>query len=224
MIANEFTNTIFRCVDQQIVPQVPGATEAFQTCAVVGSTPGSLNVDGGNYIQQSYGYTRAHLWRNLGFCIAFALAYIAAAALFTELFDLSGSGGAATVFIRTKKAKKNAVEASKPTDEEKGPIEKAGGKEQAAKQTGLGGATSIFTFKDICYTVPTADGPKQLLDNVTGMVYPGKNTALMGASGAGKTTLLNTLALRHNPQQVSGEILIDGKPTTSAFARREPHS
>lgn len=147
LIANEFTGTLFQCVGQQIVPQVAGATEAFQTCAVVGSQPGSLTVDGGNYIQQSYGYTRAHLWRNLGICIAFALAYIAAAALFTELFDLSGSGGAATVFVRTKAAKKNAVEANKPTDEEKGPSEKSNGKDDAAKETGLGGATSIFTFK-----------------------------------------------------------------------------
>jgi len=42
----------------------------------------------------------------------------------------------------------------------------------------------------------------------------------MGASGAGKTTLLNTLSQRHDPHQVSGDMLIDGKPLTSAFARQ----
>src|SRR5699024_7906303 len=49
--------------------------------------------------------------------------------------------------------------------------------------------TSVFTWKNLSYTVKTPSGDRLLLDNVQGWVKPGNLTALMGSSGAGKTTL-----------------------------------
>ena len=44
-------------------------------------------------------------------------------------------------------------------------------------------------------------------------------TALMGMSGAGKTTTLDVLAQRKNIGVITGDLLVDGKPLGSSFAR-----
>lgn len=47
--------------------------------------------------------------------------------------------------------------------------------------------TDVFSWQHVYYTVPISGGEsRQLLDNVSGFVAPGKLTALMGESGAGK--------------------------------------
>ena len=49
----------------------------------------------------------------------------------------------------------------------------------------------IFTWQNIKYVVPVSGGEhRQLLDDVSGYVSPGKLTALMGESGAGKVNVL----------------------------------
>ena len=58
-----------------------------------------------------------------------------------------------------------------------------------------------------------------MLNDVFGYVKPGTLTALMGASGAGKTTCLDVLAQRKNIGVISGDVLVDGRPLTSDFAR-----
>lgn len=78
---------------------------------------------------------------------------------------------------------------------------------------------AIFTFQNIDYTIPYEGGERKLLQNVQGMVRPGKLTALMGASGAGKTTLLNTLAQRITFGTITGDFLVDGRPLPKSFQR-----
>jgi ATP-binding cassette subfamily G (WHITE) protein 2 (SNQ2) len=52
--------------------------------------------------------------------------------------------------------------------------------------------TDIFSWQNIKYVVPVSGGEhRQLLDNVSGYVSPGKLTALMGESGAGKVEALS---------------------------------
>ena len=46
--------------------------------------------------------------------------------------------------------------------------------------------TDVFTWHHLDYVVPVHGGRRQLLDDVSGYVAPGKLTALMGESGAGK--------------------------------------
>ena len=76
-----------------------------------------------------------------------------------------------------------------------------------------------FTWERVNYIVPVPGGERLLLHDVYGYVKPGTLTALMGASGAGKTTCLDVLAQRKNIGVVTGDVLVDGRPLDSDFAR-----
>lgn len=79
--------------------------------------------------------------------------------------------------------------------------------------------TSVFTWRDLTYTVKTSSGDRVLLDSVNGYIKPGTLGALMGSSGAGKTTLLDVLAQRKTDGQLSGKIHVDGRVLPLAFQR-----
>ncbi|KAJ9110600.1 hypothetical protein QFC22_006699 [Naganishia vaughanmartiniae] len=92
----------------------------------------------------------------------------------------------------------------------------------ASATTGGSIKGSTFTFKDVCYTVQADGKPKKLLDNVTGIVEPGRLTALMGASGGGvieddrasnKRLTLATTGI------VEGDMRLNGRPLESTFSR-----
>jgi lipoprotein-releasing system ATP-binding protein len=54
------------------------------------------------------------------------------------------------------------------------------------------------------------------LDILTGAelaIWPGQSVALIAPSGAGKSTLLHVAGLLEHPD--SGEVLVDGKPTST---------
>ena len=75
-----------------------------------------------------------------------------------------------------------------------------------------------FSFHHLNYFVPVGKGEtRQLLDDVSGYVPPGKLTALMGESGAGKTTLLNVLAERTTGGVVTGDRFMNGHPLPADF-------
>lgn len=78
---------------------------------------------------------------------------------------------------------------------------------------------SVFTWKDVEYSVPYRGGERKLLNRVSGYAKPGKMVALMGASGAGKTTLLNALSQRQSVGVLTGDMLVDGKPLSADFQR-----
>ena len=78
---------------------------------------------------------------------------------------------------------------------------------------------SIFTWRNLDYTVSTPNGPLQLLNKVHGWVKPGQLGALMGSSGAGKTTLMDVLAQRKTDGTITGSVLIDGSPLPLNFQR-----
>ena len=79
--------------------------------------------------------------------------------------------------------------------------------------------TSIFTWKNLTYTVKTPSGDRTLLNNVQGWVKPGMLGALMGASGTGKTTLLDVLAQRKTDGTICGIVLVDGRELPVSFQR-----
>ncbi|VDL50677.1 unnamed protein product [Hymenolepis diminuta] len=76
-------------------------------------------------------------------------------------------------------------------------------------------------FKDLVYAVFQGRGlePKFLLKSVSGYFKSGELVALMGPSGAGKSTLMNVLA-GFKTRNVSGQILVNGKPRNLALFRR----
>ncbi|KAI0132440.1 ABC drug exporter AtrF [Xylariales sp. AK1849] len=237
LMANEFYRLELPCVVPYLVPQGPDATPQYQSCALAGSSPGSTTVSGATYIQESFSYTRAHLWRNFGFLWAFFAFFLAIAMIGMELMKPNAGGAAVTIYKRGQvpKSLQKAIETGgrkkDARDEESGSstevnaagvdaenVEKQEERDKQAMQNVAKNET-IFTFQNISYTIPFQGGERKLLNQVQGFVRPGKLTALMGASGAGKTTLLNTLAQRINFGVVTGDFLVDGRPLPKSFQR-----
>ncbi|EAQ90162.1 hypothetical protein CHGG_06781 [Chaetomium globosum CBS 148.51] len=223
VMSSEFHGRLMECAPANLVPQGPGILPENQGCAVPGADAGTTNVLGDNYVGVQFGYTRANLWRNFGVVIAFAVLYLIVTVATTEFMSFGGSGGGALVFKGSKRTAKQI----KPTtaDEESGNVSGSSSSTEVPSSAdesafkGLTGSDRVFTWEDVIYTVPTAAGPKRLLNGVNGYAKPGVMVALMGASGAGKTTLLNTLSQRQTVGVVSGDMLVDGKPLGNDFQR-----
>lgn len=226
LMANEFYNLEIQCVPPYVVPMVPNADPRYQSCALQGSRPGSLTVNGADYIQVAYSYSRAHLWRNFGFIAAFFAFFVFLTALGMEMQKPNKGGGAVTIYKRGQvpKTVEKAMEAKeKPGDVESGKTEDSSAHNSSGSEDdnvkGVAKNETIFTWQNVNYTIPYEHGERALLQDVQGYVKPGKLTALMGASGAGKTTLLNTLAQRIRFGVVTGDFLVDGRSLPSSFQR-----
>jgi ATP-binding cassette subfamily G (WHITE) protein 2 (SNQ2) len=212
-----------QCAPGQLVPQGPGIDPAYQGCSLTGAQPNSHSVTGADYLSTSFNYSRSNLWRNFGVVIAFAVLYLIVTVIGTETLSFAKSGGGALVFKRSKRAKKAAKEDT--VDEEKvvsgdssGSSDTANATEEEALES-ISSSESVFTWKDVEYTVPYQGGERKILNGVNGYAKPGVMVALVGASGAGKTTLLNTLSQRQTMGVVSGEMLVDGKDLGKGFQR-----
>ncbi|KAI1398279.1 ABC-2 type transporter-domain-containing protein [Hypoxylon fuscum] len=232
VLTNELSNRVMECAPEQLVPQGPNVLPEYQGCALTGSRPNSRTVDGSEYLQAALNYSRTNLWRNFGVVIAFMVLYILVTVFATEMFNFSSEGGGALVFKKSQRAKKQALQAAAPSD-----VENSGGADSSGSSSTRGGnsqatpeeqketlerltkSDSIFTWRDVEYTVPYLGGQRKLLNKVNGYAKPGIMVALMGASGAGKSTLLNTLAQRQRVGVVSGEMFVDGKPLGTEFQR-----
>ena len=60
-------------------------------------------------------------------------------------------------------------------------------------------------FKDVCFTYPNHE--KEILKNISFVIYPGEHVAIIGRVGSGKTTIEKLLMGLYQP--TSGSILID---------------
>lgn len=233
-LANELNYDI-DCSPSQIVPFNEARDVAYQTCSLTGGVPGSIVVPSADYLSTTFGYSRSNIGRNIGVVIAFSILYLIPTIIGAEIMNFGGAGGGITVFAKTKaaKAKLAASEPAKNDVEEKaaevanhssgndsnGSITRANSpadKQVSAKTAEELDRKAIFTWKDVSLTLPTG---RKLLDDITGYVKPGTITALMGASGAGKTTLLTALSQRSVAGELSGDILVDGKPLGPGFQR-----
>ncbi|XP_057532373.1 ABC transporter G family member 25 isoform X2 [Amaranthus tricolor] len=69
--------------------------------------------------------------------------------------------------------------------------------------------------------IPTARiEERTILNEITGVAYPGEILAVLGPSGSGKSTLLNALAGRLRGQALTGSILINDKKLTKQTLKR----
>lgn len=229
VITNEFSGRVMQCAPGQLVPQGPDAQPGFQGCSLAGATTNSVQVTGHDYLETQFNYSRSNLWRNFGVAIAFTVLYILVTIIATELFSFTSNDGGALIFKKSPKAKEQAKKAEAPTDVEKNidvPSSASSNTSRgltAANEEDdlerLSSSDSIFTWRNVEYTVPYLGGERKLLNKVNGYAKPGLLVALVGASGAGKTTLLNTLAQRQRTGVVSGEMFVDGRPLGPDFQR-----
>jgi ATP-binding cassette subfamily G (WHITE) protein 2 (SNQ2) len=229
ILANEFHNTIIPCVANNLAPNGPGyGNSQFQACTGVGGAPqGATFVTGDQYLA-SLSYSHSNVWRNFGILWAWWVLFVAITIIFTNGWKAQG-GKSGFLLIPREKAKKNVELLKAANDEESQTIEAINEKLLAPSNGSssddtkvddqLVRNTSVFTWKNLSYTVKTPSGDRVLLDNVQGWVKPGMLGALMGSSGAGKTTLLDVLAQRKTEGAINGSILVDGRPLSISFQR-----
>ncbi|KAF9531189.1 ABC-2 type transporter-domain-containing protein [Crepidotus variabilis] len=233
IITNEFHTIDAAC--SSLVPSGPGYENislANQVCTTVGSQPGVGTVSGDTFVGLSFAYYYKNLWRNFGILIAFAVFFIFCLLLFSE-FNTSSSQVRSVVLFKNGSKASLDDDDDKIGDEEKGAsrtrsptiqeelvyVNKEKEKEEQDEEV-LQAApkmTDIFSWQHIDYTVPVHSEHRQLLDDVSGFVAPGKLTALMGESGAGKTTLLNVLAERTTTGVITGDRFLNGQPLPMDF-------
>ncbi|KAI5475511.1 putative ABC transporter superfamily membrane protein Pdr11p [Pseudohyphozyma bogoriensis] len=218
LLASQFQSKTLTCDSTQLVPNGPTYTSLlYQGCTILGSTPGSAEVAGSTYLAIKYEYYSGHIWRNVGILWAMYVIYAIFIILGSSLLIKDNGGASTKLYIRGAKIPDKPQRPAPQVAVEK--VLTRQGDAENEKTKDLSNAP-VFTFKDVRYTVKVGGKDKVLLDGITGLVQPGKLTALMGASGAGKTTLLDTISKRKTVGKVEGELLIDGKALDSTFSRR----
>jgi ATP-binding cassette subfamily G (WHITE) protein 2 (SNQ2) len=222
LLGNEFHGQEIPCVGPNIVPNgesyLPG--EGSQACTGVGGARlGAASVTGDEYLQH-LGFSHGHIWRNFGILCAWWIFYVALTVVFTSRWKQMGEGGRGLLIPEEKRG---AAQRARAIDEES----------QESKVQPIGHSstsdvtltnqliqnTSVFTWKNLTYTVKTPSGDRVLLDNVHGYIKPGMLGALMGSSGAGKTTLLDVLAQRKTDGVIHGSVQVDGRDLPVSFQR-----
>ena len=216
LMMNEFKRLTLTCTSDSLVPSGPGYENLrYQTCTLLGSSPGSSDINGGDYINLSFQYDPKDLWRNFGVIIVLIAAFLASNALLGEYFSY-GAGGKTVTYYAKENAERKVLNQKLAEKKEHRRQKHAEEEEKAALKIE---SKSILTWEKLVYEVPTPSGQLRLLNEIYGYVRPGELTALMGASGAGKTTLLDVLASRKNIGVITGDVLVDGKPKGTAFQR-----
>lgn len=194
ILSNEFKDTVIPCVGTNLVPNGEGyADAAYQACTGVGGAlPGSTFVTGEQYLS-SLSYSSGDIWRNFGILWAFWVLFVVLTIIATSNWKAQG-GKSGFLLVPREKVKKNMHNLS--NDEEAQTVQdkavvnssSTSSSDDTKVDDQLIRNTSVFTWKNLSYTVKTPSGDRVLLDNVQGWVKPGMLGALMGSSGAGKTT------------------------------------
>ncbi|ENH73484.1 ABC transporter ATP-binding protein/permease PDR18 [Fusarium oxysporum f. sp. cubense race 1] len=227
LAVNEFHNTVIPCVNNNLVPSGEGYTTEFASCTGVrGAEPGETYVTGDQYLA-SLSYSYSHLWRNFGIIWTWTLLFVGLTIICTTGWE-SYIGGGVHLVPRERVVQNRRVQ---PNDEESHTSSNTSSTLKTetnfknnpndSESTGkpLLSNTSVFTWKNLSYTVKTHHGDRKLLDNVSGWVKPGMLGALMGSSGAGKTTLMDVLAQRKTEGTITGSVLVDGRELPVSFQR-----
>ncbi|OPB40694.1 ABC drug exporter AtrF [Trichoderma guizhouense] len=222
-LSNEFHDQHIPCVGDNLVPSGPGyenVDSANRACTGVGGAlPGADFVTGDQYLLSLH-YKHSQLWRNYGVVWGW-WGFFAVITIVCTCFWKAGGGGGASLLIPREKLKKHHASFDEESQNQITERAKDAASENVMEQAddNLVRNTSIFTWKNLTYTVKTPSGDRVLLDNIHGWVKPGMLGALMGSSGAGKTTLLDVLAQRKTDGTIKGSILVDGRPLPVSFQR-----
>lgn len=146
--------------------------------------------------------------QNYGILVAFFLGFLVTFLAFTEFNASTARENTVVLFLRGfKKVASTADEEEGTVDEFVFESDKQTEEDALATSKPM---TDIFTWRHLVYTIPTPEGDRTLLNDVSGYVKPGSLTALMGESGAGKTMLLSVLAQRNTSGIATGDRFING--------------
>ncbi len=221
LLSTEFHGKTIPCVGGNLVPTGPGYenSQDHQSCAGVGGAIQGQNfVLGDNYLS-SLSYSHAHVWRNFGINWAWWALFAFLTILATSRWQSPSEAGN-TLVIPREYLHKHLQNQKKDEEGQASTKAVSEGSDQPANiDNQLVRNTSVFTWKNLSYTVKTPSGDRVLLDNIHGWVKPGMLGALMGSSGAGKTTLLDVLAQRKTEGTINGSIMVDGRPLPVSFQR-----
>lgn len=231
LLSNEFHGKTIPCVGNNLVPFGGDYNDPlYMSCAGVGgAVQGETAVSGDSYLA-SLSYSHDHLWRNFGIVWAWWALFVAITIVMTTRWRSPSEGGPSLLIPREKAKVARALltdPESQIGEKRMPPTSSQRSGENTSAETSAQGSTegdlvrntSIFTWKNLQYTVKTPSGDRILLDNVQGWVKPGMLGALMGSSGAGKTTLLDVLAQRKTDGTIHGSVLVDGRPLPVSFQR-----
>ncbi|KAK4065047.1 uncharacterized protein Triagg1_8683 [Trichoderma aggressivum f. europaeum] len=221
-LSNEFHDQHIPCVGNNLVPSGPGyenVDSANRACTGVGGALPSADFVTGDQYLSSLHYKHSQLWRNYGVVWGW-WGFFAVITIVCTCFWKAGGGGA-SLLIPREKLQKRHTSFDEESQNQMTERAKDAASENVMEQAddNLVRNTSIFTWKNLTYTVKTPSGDRVLLDNIHGWVKPGMLGALMGSSGAGKTTLLDVLAQRKTDGTIKGSILVDGRPLPVSFQR-----
>lgn len=218
LLVNEVHGVQFPCGTGVVPYPYPQDSKAF-ICSTVGAIAGQTSVSGDRWVEESYGYSYTHLWRNLGIVFAYFVAFMCSYLIATEMNAAHGPSVVGTLIFKRRKVGPAADTRELPlTTKNDGKLDNEA---SATCPPSEHSAERIFNWDNITYDIPVkgASEPRRLLDNVSGWVRPGTLTALMGSSGAGKTTLLDVLAQRTSTGVVGGNRRINGVELGSSFQR-----
>lgn len=222
LIGNEFHGQQIPCVGPNLVPNGPGymSGEGAQACTGVnGARPGATSVTGDQYLE-SLSFSHSRIWRNFGILCTWWIFYIIMTVVFTSRWKQMGEGGRGLLIPQEHRDKLQPLIANDEESQSSNLSQSTGAaKPDDTTDSQLIRNTSVFTWKNLTYTVKTPSGDRVLLDNVQGYVKPGMLGALMGSSGAGKTTLLDVLAQRKTDGVIKGSIQVDGRDLPVSFQR-----
>lgn len=227
LLSNEFHGKVIQCTANNLIPNGAGYTDpVYQACAgVSGAVQGANSLTGDQYLA-ALSYSHSHMWRNVGIIWASWVLFLGITIYATSNWkSVAGKNG--YLLIPREKFKSNQRILSRDAEaqvKEKDDLVMNRSSSQTAMARTLTEKeliknTSVFTWKNLTYTVKTPAGDRVLLENVHGFVKPGMLGALMGSSGAGKTTLLDVLAQRKTEGTIHGSIMVDGRELSISFQR-----
>jgi ATP-binding cassette subfamily G (WHITE) protein 2 (SNQ2) len=214
IMGSQLENRAFNCVGPNLIPNGPQYQGQPSSCSGVQGSVGST-VNGANYLS-SLSFSSSHVWRNFGIIWAFWAGFVFAskfnlcmlrvkipcllkssrsAAGLLMMYGATSVANASTLeFARNKETLSDKALVGHGSDEEK--QQSVDTNLDTANSTPRTGSVkeekalienkSIFTWKNLTYTVKTPEGDRVLLDQVNGYIKPGTLGALMGSSGAGK--------------------------------------
>ncbi|KAF3403640.1 Brefeldin A resistance protein [Penicillium rolfsii] len=223
VLANEFHGKHIDCVGGNIIPSGGNysATPGYASCAGVGgAVHGEVSLTGDQYLK-SLSYSHSHVWRNFGIVWCWWALFVAITVLATMRWRGSGATGATRLvpYELAQRGHLRVDEESQVRPGESNSVKSSKSISPSSDMVPIARNTSIFTWKNLKYTVKTPQGDRILLNDIYGWVKPGMLGALMGSSGAGKTTLLDVLAQRKTEGTIQGSILVDGRPLDISFQR-----